>query len=115
LFANATVNVRALEASYRASIRITKAGKPHTIGEELILPAAKLDEFVKEHIIGWQHCVGVCTDGARAMMACIHEVAPNVKWVHCSIHQEAPAVKKIPVEMKVILDSAVKTVNFIKA
>ena len=29
------------EASYRASFRIAKAGKPNTIGEELCLPLAK--------------------------------------------------------------------------
>ncbi|MBN3282832.1 ZBED5 protein, partial [Polyodon spathula] len=198
----ATVNVKALEASYRASCQIAKAGKPHIIGEELILPAAKelvsitcrektansqivylfqitvsrkihdlagnvndilvkhvnssryfalhldeatdfanlanllvyiryewegkvlegilfchsmptrttaehifqlLGEFVKKHGIDWQSCVRVCTDGAQAMtgrhsgiVVCIHKVAPNVKWVHCSIHQEALAVKKMP-------------------
>ena len=30
-----------LKASYHISLMITKAGKPHTIGEELILPAVK--------------------------------------------------------------------------
>ena len=32
---------KAQEASYRASLRIAKADKPHTIGEELCLPLAK--------------------------------------------------------------------------
>ena len=30
-----------LKASYHISLLIAKAGKPHTIGEELILPAVK--------------------------------------------------------------------------
>ena len=34
-----------LKASYNISLVIAKAGKPHTIGEELILPAVK--EFIK--------------------------------------------------------------------
>ncbi|MBN3318152.1 ZMYM6 protein, partial [Atractosteus spatula] len=106
------------------SLRIAKAGKPHTIFEEPYLPLAKelthimcgektakqldllpplkdtvtilymfegtshedflfckplptgttgehifqlLNEFIKENGINWIKCVGVCTDGARAM------------------------------------------------
>lgn len=30
-----------MEASFLVSIKIAKFGKPHTIGEELLLPAAK--------------------------------------------------------------------------
>lgn len=36
-----TVNDKATEASYHVALRIAKAGKPHNIGETLILPAAK--------------------------------------------------------------------------
>ncbi|XP_064416286.1 zinc finger BED domain-containing protein 5-like [Latimeria chalumnae] len=36
-----TVNMKATEASYLVSLRIAKAGKPHNIGEKLLLPAAK--------------------------------------------------------------------------
>lgn len=36
-----TTNKQALEASYLVSLRIAQTGKPHTIGETLILPAAK--------------------------------------------------------------------------
>jgi hypothetical protein len=32
---------KAVEASFLVNLRIAKCGKPHTIGEELILPAAK--------------------------------------------------------------------------
>lgn len=35
------INLQALEASYLVSLRIAQTGKPHTIGESLILPAAK--------------------------------------------------------------------------
>lgn len=38
---------------------------------------------------------------------------PDVQWTHCSIHRKALAVKKMPKELKFVLDSAVKTVNFI--
>jgi hypothetical protein len=33
--------MKAVEASYKVSLRTAKAGKPHTTGESLLLPAAK--------------------------------------------------------------------------
>jgi hypothetical protein len=33
--------MKAVEAPYKVSLRIAKAGIPHTIGESLLLPAAK--------------------------------------------------------------------------
>jgi hypothetical protein len=35
------VNIKAVEASYKVSLRIATAGKPHTFGQSLLLPAAK--------------------------------------------------------------------------
>jgi hypothetical protein len=35
------VNMKAVVASYKVRLRIAKVGKPHTIGESLLLPAAK--------------------------------------------------------------------------
>ncbi|XP_071328854.1 zinc finger BED domain-containing protein 5-like [Trachinotus anak] len=82
----------------------------------------QLDTFIQENGLDWKKCVVVCTDGARAMTgrhsrvaARIREVAPEMRWTHCSIHRKALAVKKMPDELKSVLDSAVKTVNFIKA
>jgi len=215
-------NKNALEASYLVSLRIAKTGKPHSIGETLILPAAKdiiasvlgpaaatkinivslsndtvsrridemandvkeeliknlkqstyfalqidestditnfaqllayvryeaeqsikeeflfceslsshttaneifkkIDEFVTINKINWQNCVGICSDGARAMtgkhggvVTKIREVAPHAKFTHCSIHREALASKKMPSELKTVLEQAVKVINFIKA
>ena len=78
--------------------------------------------FFQENGLDWKMCVGVCTDGARAMTGRhqgvatrIREVAPMMKWTHCSIHRQALAVKKMPAELRSVLDTAVKTVNFIKA
>ena len=35
-----TINKKGLEASYMVSYRVARTGKPHTIVEDLILPAA---------------------------------------------------------------------------
>uniref|UniRef100_A0A3B1IGP9 Uncharacterized protein n=1 Tax=Astyanax mexicanus TaxID=7994 RepID=A0A3B1IGP9_ASTMX len=222
LACSGTDHAKAVEASYRVAQLIAKAGKPHTIGESLILPAAKemvsvmlgekpckqlnlislsdntverrinemahdvtqqlikrvresrfyaiqLDEstdianlsnllaFVRyEHNreifedilfckplptkttaeaifdvlnalivsngIEWSKCVGVSTDGARAMMgqrsgviASVKAVAPLATSVHCSLHREALAAKRMSRDLKIVLDEAVKIVNFIKS
>lgn len=41
-------------------------------------------------------------------------VAPQVKAIHCSIHREALATKKMSAELKTVLDEAVRAVSFIK-
>uniref|UniRef100_A0A3Q1GCF7 C2H2-type domain-containing protein n=1 Tax=Acanthochromis polyacanthus TaxID=80966 RepID=A0A3Q1GCF7_9TELE len=81
-----------------------------------------LDAFVTENGLDWSKCVGLCTDGARAMTgrhsdvaARVREVAAQMRWTHCSIHREALAIKRMLDNLKSVLDSAVKSVNFIKA
>ena len=70
----------------------------------------------------WSRCVGICTDGAKAMTVShngvvtrVQAVAPDTTWVHCSIHQEALAAKGMPNSLKDFLDTTVKIVNFVKA
>uniref|UniRef100_A0A8D8TWW8 Zinc finger BED domain-containing protein 5 n=1 Tax=Cacopsylla melanoneura TaxID=428564 RepID=A0A8D8TWW8_9HEMI len=53
-----------------------------------------------------------CYSGLRARVA---EVAPNMKWTHCCIHRQSLASKPLPLDLKNVLDEAVKIVNFIKA
>lgn len=43
------------------------------------------------------------------------EVAPYVKWIHSSIHCETLAVKKMLMDLKSVLDSAIKVVKLIKS
>lgn len=45
----------------------------------------------------------------------VKAVAPQATSVHCSIHREALAIKKMPPDFKTVLDEAVKSVNFIKS
>jgi len=81
-----------------------------------------LDRFIRENGINWSKCVGLTTDGARAMsgkykglVSKVKEVAPLVEWTHCSIHREALAVKGMNPDLKSTLDDAVQIVNLIKA
>lgn len=80
-----------------------------------------LDSYMVENNIKWENCVGVCTDGARAMsgqygglQALIKTKAPNVKWTHCVIHREALAAKNISPELNAVMDIVIKVVNYIK-
>ena len=52
------------------------------------------DNFVTSNGLWWTRCVGISTDGAKAMTGRYSEVvkhvqgvAPNATWVHCSIHE----------------------------
>lgn len=89
-----------------------------TTGEEIF---KSVDNFIKENEVDWSKCVGLTTDGARAMsgihtglVAKVRLVAPLVQWTHCSIHREALAVKGLDECLKKTLNDAVNIVNFIK-
>lgn len=81
-----------------------------------------IDEYVLKIGIPWFKCIGLCTDGAKAMSgrltglaAKIKEVAPECKITHCVIHREALAAKGMPENLNSVLSDAVKVINFIKA
>lgn len=219
-FVNTDTNL--IKASYLASFRIAKEGKPHTIGETLLLPAARdmvqavlgeksakeiqkvplsnntvkrriddmssnieetlalqlqectyfalqidestdvtnmaqllvfvrydyheeikeeflfckplesntkaenifsvIDNYLSKIGVPWKKCVGICTDGAKAMYghltglaAKVKKVARKCKRTHCVIHREALASKDMPESLHTVLKDAVKVINFIKA
>ncbi|XP_060780911.1 zinc finger BED domain-containing protein 5-like [Neoarius graeffei] len=81
-----------------------------------------LNDFMQENRIDWSRCCGICTDGARAMtgrhsglVKQVQAVAPAVVWKHCIIHRQALVTKKMPKELRAVLDEAVKIVNLIKS
>lgn len=81
-----------------------------------------IDNFFKQSGLTWDKCIGLCTDGARAMSgeytglrARIKAVAPEAVWTHCIIHREALASKGLSPELHDVLKTVVKTVNLIKA
>lgn len=59
-----------------------------------------IDTYINRNDIDWKKCVGLSSDGARAMAGVrtglfpkIKVMAPECVWVHCSIHREALAIK----------------------
>ena len=83
---------------------------------------AILNNFFKENNLQWKYCVGLCTDGTRAMSnlfgglrTLVQGVAVNAKWTHCLIQREALASQQLSGDLNGVLKAVVKTVNFIKA
>ncbi|XP_061587400.1 zinc finger BED domain-containing protein 5-like [Cololabis saira] len=81
-----------------------------------------LNDFIQENHIDWSRCCGICTDGARAMtgrhsglVKQVQAVAPPAVWSHCIIRSQALATKRMPKELRAVLDEAVKMVNLIKS
>ncbi|XP_056101746.1 zinc finger BED domain-containing protein 5-like [Rhinichthys klamathensis goyatoka] len=88
-------------------------------GEDIF---TKVDNKLKEEGLSWGECIGVCTDGAGAMLgkkkglkARVLQVAPHINFTHCIIHREALASKTLDPELKRVLETAIKIVNYIKA
>ncbi len=82
----------------------------------------KLDTKIKEMELSWDNCVGVCTDGAGAMVgknkglkAKVLEVAPHVKFTHCIIRRESLLAKTLDSELNNVLKCAIKIGNHIKS
>ena len=79
-----------------------------------------VDAFLRENSLAWNKVGSVCTDGAPAMIgdrsgfvALMKQVAPYMVSNHCAIHKYAFACKTLPLELKSVFDSVIKTVNFI--
>ena len=82
----------------------------------------KLTVFFRTHDLRWEHAIGVCTDGAPAMLGCrsgfqtlVKEKSPNVIGTHCILHRQALMVKTMPDKLSCVLTTVIKAVNFIKA
>uniref|UniRef100_A0A0P4VZP1 Uncharacterized protein n=1 Tax=Scylla olivacea TaxID=85551 RepID=A0A0P4VZP1_SCYOL len=83
---------------------------------------ATLSEYIKSVGLSWQSCVGICTDGAPAMIGSIKGFVSLVKkengsviTTHCFLHREALVAKTIGNDLKSVLEKVVKMVNFIKS
>ena len=105
-----------------------------TVKEEFLFSAAlettakaidvfsKVSEFFQEYGLSWEKLVGVCTDGAPAMIGSrsgfvklVQEKNPAVTGTHCVIHRQALASKTLPGNLRSSLNLAIKVVNFVKS
>ncbi|KAI6656267.1 Zinc finger protein [Oopsacas minuta] len=82
---------------------------------------AVLSYFFDENNLPWDKLVGICTDGAPAMIGSRSGFITKVKkknslavGTHCIIHREALAAKTLPVELMDSLNAVIKIVNLIK-
>ena len=80
-----------------------------------------ISKFFEKEELDWGKLVGVCTDGAPAMLGCrsgfvelVKKKNPLIEGTHCFIHREALAARTLPQSMKDHLSTAIKAVNYIK-
>nr|XP_034997000.1 zinc finger BED domain-containing protein 5-like [Zootoca vivipara] len=90
----------------------------HTKADDIF---TALNNYLNEHDVTWKKCVGLSTDGAKAMagnktglQTRVKAVAPEVKWTHCCIHREALVAKRLPEPLQKILKEVVQIINYIK-
>jgi len=81
-----------------------------------------VNDFFEEKKINWEDCIGVCTDGARAMagkygglQALIWDRAPDMLWTHCILYREVLASKYLNPSLNFVMDCVINAVNYIKS
>ena len=94
----------------------------------LLLPtnttAAELFKSLNDYITGklnWSLCVSICTDGAAAMTGRlsgsttqVKEVTSECESMHCVIHREMLASRKMSPELNSVLQDVTKIISHIK-
>uniref|UniRef100_A0A8C6TXJ3 DUF4371 domain-containing protein n=1 Tax=Neogobius melanostomus TaxID=47308 RepID=A0A8C6TXJ3_9GOBI len=90
------------ESDINEHVLFCKALPGKTTGEEIF---QMIDSFFKEHDIEWTYCTHICTDGAAAvsggvkgLLGQVKKVNTEIKWLHCIIHCEALAIKRVSPE-----------------
>ena len=83
---------------------------------------AVVSTFFGEMNLSWKNIVGVCSDGAPAMLgsrsgfiSLVKHKNPNVLGTHCFIHRQALASKTMPSSLSANLAIVIKVVNYIKS
>ena len=80
-----------------------------------------VDTRLHNYGLSWECCISICTDEAGAMagkhkdfLARVSQIAPHINFTHCIIHRENLASKTLDQQLKCVLDSAIKIVNYTK-
>ncbi|KAL4104424.1 hypothetical protein QTP88_019725 [Uroleucon formosanum] len=129
-------NDKGLLASYKVSLLVAKCGKPHTIGETLILPAVEailksmtnlnvtniISSIPLKKGIPITNYIACATDGAPAMIgrqrgfiAHLKNAVPGILTVHCVIHRQHLVSKNLSDELFDTMRFVINAVNKIKA
>uniref|UniRef100_K7FR34 DUF4371 domain-containing protein n=1 Tax=Pelodiscus sinensis TaxID=13735 RepID=K7FR34_PELSI len=90
------------------------ATKGKSTGENIF---STVNDFFTKNNILWKNCVSVTTDGAavkKLFWGKFTEIAPHMKFIHCIIHRQAIAAKKMEPEVHKVLQDVIDVVNFIK-
>ena len=81
-----------------------------------------VDAYFHEKYMKWEKIVGVCTDGAPAMLGCrsgfiarTKQMYPDVVGTHFVIHREALASKTLPAAIKNKLAIIIRIVKQVRS
>ena len=91
----------------------------HTTSSEIF---EVLNGFIEERGLKWKNCIGVCTDGAACLTGRNSRLVTKIKdtagnnllSMHCYIHRQNLASKKMAPELNEVLSQSVKIINYIK-
>lgn len=98
---------------------MSEALETYATGEEIF---NAIDRFMRKNDLDWSKCVDVCSDGAASMVGKVKgavsrmkQVAENATSSHCVLHRHSLATRKMPDDLKRVLDGAVKIINYVKS
>ena len=96
----------------------------HALWLPINITATELFKSLNDYISGnlnWSFCAGICMDGAAAMTGRLSGFTSRVKGVasecesmHCVIHREMLAGRKMSPELNNVLQDVIKIINHIK-
>ena len=102
--------------SYQEELLLCRPLPSNPSGGEIFILS---DDFFSSNEILWENFEDICTDGAKAILgynagaiAKINEKAKKCSSSHCVLHRHALASRKIPSELMVVLNDAIKIINY---